>query len=473
MALEGPTGSPQAYRQYIAVRTLGASFAVAQVALLLALASGCGGESERGEPTGVDANAPGSLLGVMWREAHGELVRFDPRSLKPLPSGRIPVNGASPWAYSPSGSHVALASCDEASAALRFVDVDRLRLVGDGLDVGPGCVVALGWILDERLVVAGDDPATSRAWAAVVDPRAHEVVRSQRLRGTIVGAEQGADGVVLLLAPRRAIGPVRLALLNAEGEVRSALLARTSAGHEFEEARQGTARQFRSERQREAALALDPEGRHAFVVGAGELVAEVDLSSLEVSYHELARPVSLLDRFLSWLDPVASAKGPVNGPTRVGISVGEGLVAVSGHDAHGSVDREGTYLQSTTAAGLELIDTRRWTTRTLDSDATFVSSSAGILLAYGAVSSMTASTTVTEGMEGIGLTAYTLDGEEVFHLFGEKPILDVQASGPYAYVGPAGDDRLHVIDLRSGRIVHERGIDWWPQLLLGRSAAWP
>lgn len=442
--------------------------------LVVLVLGGCSGSSQPGKPTTAEReDVPGSLLGVMWREEGGELVRFEPRSLEPLPGGRLPLKGAWPWAYSPSGSQVALASCDEAGAALRFADVERLRPVAAALKVGPGCVAALAWPLGERLLVAGDDPPTGRAWTAVVDPLARDIIREDRLPGTIVGAEQSAEGLALLLAPRGSIGPVRLALVSADVDVRSVLLARTQAGREFEEPAKAVVGEPRPERQREPALALDPDGQRAFVVGAGEAVAEVDLASLEVSYHELARPVSLLERFLRWLDPVAEAKGPITGPTRVGIFVGEGLLAVSGSDAQGSIDRDGVFRQTSEPAGLQLIDTREWTLRTLDPEATFVASSAGTLLAYGAVTDAEGSSTITETMSGAGLTAHALDGGELFHLFGEEPILDVQTVGPYAYVGPAADRILHVIDLRSGRVVGERTIDWWPQLLVGRSSAWP
>jgi hypothetical protein len=441
--------------------------------LVVLLLGGCGGSSQPGKPTTDERDVLGTLLGLMWREEGGELVRFDPRSLEPLPGGRLPLKGAWPWAYSPSGSQLALASCDEAGAALHFADVKRLRLVGEALEVGPGCVAALAWSLGERLLVVGDDPPTGRAWAAVVDPLARDVLREDRLSGTIVGAEQSAEGLVVLLAPPGSIGPVRFVLVSPEGDLRSVLLARTQAGREFEQPAKAVVGELRPERQREPALALDPDGQRAFVVGAGEPVAEVDLASLEVAYHELGRPVSLLERFLGWIDPVAEAKGPITGPTRVGIFVGEGLLAVSGSDARGSIDREGVYRQTSEPAGLELVDTHEWTLRTLDPEATFVASSAGTLLAYGAVTDAEGSSTITETMSGAGLKAYGLDGGELFHLFGEEPILDVQTAGPYAYVGPAADRVLHVVDLRFGRVIRERTIDWWPQLLVGRSSAWP
>jgi hypothetical protein len=41
------------------------------------------------------------------------------------------------------------------------------------------------------------------------------------------------------------------------------------------------------DRSADPALAIDPEGERAFVVGAGSLVAELDLDTLEVRYHEL------------------------------------------------------------------------------------------------------------------------------------------------------------------------------------------
>ena len=84
---------------------------------------------------------PGSLLGVMWREEGAELVRFEPRSLEPLPGGRLPLKGAWPWAYSPSGSQVALASCDEAGVKRKTADLQRVWNARS-LDC-TGCVVPL------------------------------------------------------------------------------------------------------------------------------------------------------------------------------------------------------------------------------------------------------------------------------------------------------------------------------------------
>ena len=74
---------------------------------------------------------------------------------------------------------------------------------------------------------------------------------------------------------------------------------------------------------------MEPSGSRALVVPAGNRVAEVDLETLEVRYHELSEPVSLLGRLRDWLQPAAHAK-TIDGPDRNAVWLESGLVAVSG-----------------------------------------------------------------------------------------------------------------------------------------------
>jgi hypothetical protein len=91
-------------------------------------------------------------------------------------------------------------------------------------------------------------------------------------------------------------------------------------------------------------------------------VAAVDLLSLTASYHRPTAAVSALGRLNAWLQPSAEAKGD-DGPVRRAQWLGRGLLLVSGSNVRGTT----TDVESE-PAGVDLIDTRRWTVRTLDPD---------------------------------------------------------------------------------------------------------
>jgi hypothetical protein len=76
-------------------------------------------------------------------------------------------------------------------------------------------------------------------------------------------------------------------------------------------------------------ITLDPEAGRVSVAGAEPLVAEVDLATLEITYHELEREGSLLARFLAWLQSDAQAKA-ASGPVRRAVWLGDRRLAVTG-----------------------------------------------------------------------------------------------------------------------------------------------
>jgi hypothetical protein len=173
-------------------------------------------------------------------------------------------------------------------------------------------------------------------------------------------------------------------------------------------------------------LAVDPAGRHAYLVGDG-VVADADLTSLDVSYRTPARPVSLL------------------GPTRTAYWLGDGRIAVAGSDVSGRRVRP---------AGLSVLDTRDWSVRAVDGQATDVRVTRDLLLAGRAD----------------GVVAYGLDGERRFRLPG-APWVE-QVYGGRAYVWNARFDALHVVDLATGRAAG-RSLRTLPNLLLHTaSSAW-
>jgi hypothetical protein len=180
-------------------------------------------------------------------------------------------------------------------------------------------------------------------------------------------------------------------------------------------------------------LAVDSSGARAFVVQAGAPVAEVDLRTLRVRYHTLSERISSL------------AAKATEGPARKAVWLGRGLLAVTGWDRHAATSAEWQ-----TPAGLKLIDTWRWSARTIDaraSDAVFAS---GALLASSLLWDSR-----TGRISGSGLTGYALDGTHRFHVLGDDPISGVQPLGDRVLVGGAAGSRVFrlgaLLDGRTGR----------------------
>ncbi len=164
----------------------------------------------------------------------------------------------------------------------------------------------------------------------------------------------------MLIAPAGSIGPARLAVADKLGRVRFIRLERIFAGARLE-----SVSPHQVERQ-PPGLGVDAGGGRAFVVDRGR-VAEVDLASLAVSYHELRRSAWIR------LGPAAEAKVS-RGYSRFARWLDNDLLAVSG------ADEERRRVQP---AGLLLVDTRSWSVRTVDPGATGFLVAGEALLATG------------------------------------------------------------------------------------------
>lgn len=384
---------------------------------------------------------------MTWAAQRGELVRVDPRTFRPLPGRRIElgIHGYS-WAYSPDRSKLAVGGF---ASGLRFVDLDRFERLGDLRERRRGgLVVAVAWPRPRRvLAVVQEQWGTGRLTLAVVDSVARKVLERRPLSGKVgeVTAATSAMGLVLLLAPARGLGPAKLVYVDPRARVRSVVLDRIGAGQE-------SVRQEPRlvQRQWRPGLALDAAARRAFVVAGAAPVAEVDLGTLRVAYHEPSQPISLLGRLRNWLEPAAQAKGETEGPVRYAGWLGDGRLAVSGYDARGT--------KRSQAKGLKLIDTRTWSLRTLDPGSAAFRAAGALLLAYGCC--------YRTGGKGLGLTAYAPSGGAVWHLFGRRPIHAVQVRGMRAYVrlDAVWTGRrppwVAVVDLRRGRVLRTVQTPW-------------
>ena len=341
------------------------------------------------------------------------------------------------WTLSPDGSRLAIGS--GRALGLRIVDVRRMRRVAD-VQTKNGYVSIAAWLTPRRIV------GIEETGLFVVDPVRRRMLRSEPLSGFPYGAARFGDALVLLLSASEEIGPARLALVDAEGGVRSVVLDRILAGFRDPtgEPDGPVGEAWRP------GLAIDPVGGRAFVVGGGAPVAEVDLRSLAVRYHDLARPASLLGRLRDWLEPEAHAKGPVAGSWRTARWLGGDRLAFTGEDGRalggGNVD--------VTAAGLNLVDTSSWRSETLDARANGMAFAAGTLVG------------TRQGFEvgrGIGIMAFDRDGGRRFHLLGDARLSIMDTLDDRVFFDD--ETRTRAADLRLGRLV--RSPRTVPMLLVG------
>jgi hypothetical protein len=313
---------------------------------------------------------------------------------------------------------------------------------------------ALGWLGDHLVAVAVEDEPGGFV-VKVIESRRGQVAETSRLPGPRWVRQSATSGrrLVLLLGrpTQAAFSPTLIAVADADGGVRTVSLTRLPSGS-IEDGPIG--------RSLDPGLAVDSEGERAFVVGGNAPVAEIDLETMEVRYHEPSEPVALLGRLLDWLEPDALAKGPTEASFRQAVWLGNGLLAVTGADTDISVRDDREVEERTIPAGLSLIDTDRWTVRTLDERVSDITLAENALIAWTYPTEL-----VPREPQESGLIVYELDGRKRFRIPEDKPICDLQAGRGLAYVGIGGCADIHVIDLHSGEVLRRVERKAWPQIL--------
>jgi hypothetical protein len=281
----------------------------------------------------AERKAMPSVLGLDY--AQPGLVRlawFDPLTLRMLPRPAAQVGRyVGRWSFSPDRSVLAIAAADTLDARgtadfkLRFVSVGEMRGV-DEVDLGNGSADSVTWLRPDRLLalVSGEPPRI-----AVVDPSRHVLLRSVPLPRYPDQVERLPDRLALLLGSSGSFAPAVLAVVDADGALRTVTLDRISIGTVGFEGRS-------------PGFAVDRAGMRAFVVGADFTVAEVNLDTLGVKYHGVSKRA--LAKYLA-------------GSVRQALWLGNGFLAVSGEDRSPTAEHP---------AGLRLVDTRRWSTRVVD-----------------------------------------------------------------------------------------------------------
>jgi hypothetical protein len=289
-----------------------------------------------------------------------------------------------------------------------------------------------------------------------VDVSTRRVVRRQHVNGVVQGYARLPHGLALLVTPANEIGRARLVVSDAHAGLGAVTLAEINAGFKQFDDSDGSGPRME---QAVPGIAADPTGRRIYVVSGDGPVAEVDLASLEVTYHRLGRSASPWQRLARWWAPPAEAK-ILSGPSRNALWLGDGQLAVTGYD--GSAKGHHREIPS----GLELIDTRTWTVRQVDRRSSSAVLAAGRLLAFG-----TAFGTGPDGAnQGYGLTLYGPGDRQPVHRFGAKQVGWIQVNGDLAYVqlmdaNLSDVEGYAVIDLRSGHLLHQ-GIGTVPELLV-------
>jgi len=438
------------------------------VALVLVVAGGCavgGGRDASTQSTATvvmppattpaSARVGGPLVGVIAGDNLAtELARLDPRTLRPVPGGRLKLAGSWPLlAVAPNRSVAVLGS---EAGDLTVVDLVHLRQLGVvQTDLSGAAIFGWGWVGRSRLLLI-DTSQQAATEVLAVDVDARRVVRSQRFGGVVQGYVRLPRGLALLVTPANEIGRARLVVSDANAGLRAVTLAEIKAGFKQLEDTNGSGPRME---QAVPGIAVDPAGRRVYVVPGNGPLAEIEVASLEVTYHRLGQSASPWQRLGRWWAPPAEAK-ILSGPSRNVLWLGAGQLAVTGYD--GSAKGHHREIPS----GLELIDTRTWTVRQVDRRSSSAVLAAGRLLAFG-----TAFGIGPDGANrGFGLTLYGPGDRQPVHRFGAKQVGWIQVNGELAYVqlmdaNLGNDEGYAVVDLRSGRVLG-KGIGNVPELLV-------
>jgi hypothetical protein len=373
--------------------------------------------------------APKSVLAIQSAKRGDFLVRLNGESLKRSSrsvslGGRASYTG---WSFSPDGRRLALAV--DRAYGFRIYDVRRLKRLAE-IGTWSKNVSFVAWLSPRRII--GYEPAGF----FVADPVTRKQLTAPQLGGALPSTLRRAGNVVVVVvAPPADVGNAGLAVIDAQARVRSVQLEGIKAGTHFDPD------SLRGESY-VPGLAVDPAGRAFVVGGRDEPVAQVDLTTLAVTYHRPQQSRSVVSRFRNWLEPLAAAKYPLTGSVRRAVWVGDGRIAVWGFD---TVPAGGEHVQ-TSSAGLSVVDTGSWTRRTIDPDAQHAAFAANTLLGSG----------------GDGLSGYSTDGDRLYHLFEGQNVGVAASLGSRAFVvqnkGP-----VRIVDATSGRVLGaHRGV---PRLL--------
>ena len=419
--------------------------ACAAAALLAALVAGAG------------AARPQSTKPLLGLVSAGQeswtLMRIDPLTLARRAGPTVSVGSRiSAWSFSPDRSRLVLGDYD-VSGVLMLVDTQRMRRLGLVDAGGMAQTLTTFWPEEGRLyavvtrLTRKDDGTFARQPSSLVavDPGSRTVVGEQSLDGWVYGSAHGTGVLALLLGQESGVGPARLAVVGSDGTVRMVGLDGIQVGYDAvdESDPQAVARYALP------GLVVASEGGEAFVVAPGRIAA-VDLRTLSVSYHSIGSTSRRLQRV---------EKGSLDGSYRAALWTPDGKLLVTGRDDHSSVDAKGQVRYEPRPVGLQLVDTRDWSTKLVDANGAGASVGADAIF----VTPWSWSSKLQKYVGG-GATIYSLDGVKRAHVFGRKDVFGVLI-GRRAFVG-LDLTSYAIVSTTTGRILRKVRHQL-PQPLLG------
>lgn len=363
--------------------------------------------------TGASAPAKGELDLYALVSTNGvtSIARLDPQTLQPRAGRRLRIGPTEGFVYDRNGW---LAYLD--GPRLHLVDLEGMRAF-KSIWLWAGRPQAVAWLRwDSIVVVTGIDVTEVRT----VDWATDEVVRTARVKGAVIARARGDDELVLLLAPATGMGRARLLVVDGAGHTRLIPLPGITAGQHWENTDPPTG-YFR-----QPGLALDAKRNVAYV--AGDVgVAEVPLFG-SATYHALRGAFSKYSA----------------GTWRSAAVLGDGTLALAG-----SRSADGRRIAPT---GLELVDTRTWTTRLVDPGISSIVGRDGLVLGWGSVWADGGDPT-----GGTGLVAYDGSGRQRFRALDGRVVWFHGMTASRAYV-QTFDGSAASVDLATGRVVEHPGM---------------
>lgn len=394
-------------------------------------------------PAGTE---PERVYALLTDSPPAVLAEVDARTLKPVSSARVELATVGLWSFSPNGKLLAVSNGwvlrggVAMPVQLRFVDLVGMKLTGSvrlGLDPGLTTgyvdpVVLVSWITQDT-VVAIRQRADRRLELAGVDYGKRTIRWRTPLSGVVLASAAVGGELVLLVGKEGQIVAPRIVVVDAGGRVRSAELGRLRAGWSWDQKQTPPVGETRR-----PGLAVDSATRTAYVAAPSGLVAEVALDGLGVRYH------ARRGTFAKYL----------SGAERQAVSLGGGMLAVAGSNS--AVEKsDGKLYQVTRASGLELVDTRMGTTRSIDTTATAVAMWHG-----GLVSASRSWDSRLSQQRGGGLAIYDRAGVLQARLLDGRSVSLVGVRGDLAY---AYDGDRITVDLVARKVIG-RGANAFPLL---------
>ncbi len=370
------------------------------------------------------STAPDRVNALMVSSGGGTVVELDARTLRQTAPAGVRLPNVGPWAFSPDRETVAVATAysDRVTPVrLRLVDLGSRRRVASIL-LGREPQLRAGWIDYSVVLVAWTSPGTvavlrrlaDRSLQLVtVDTAARRVVRRQPLAGDVLRYARSPEALVLLYGRARA--DRRAAARRHPTGWRGAIgrAGAASGGLDWDSNVQPPVGQ-----QLMPGLAVD-DGT-AFLVAPNGTVASVGLDDLAVRYQERGT----LAKYL-------------NGSVREAVSLGGGLLAVTGSNYEMRARPEADPEQLSTPAGLELVDVRTGERQRVDATTQSLRVWGDALLA-----------------QGDGLTVYDREGRVRSRIFQGSPIWVTAVSGGIAYA--YDEHEWLLVDLAAGTVVQRR-----------------